>query len=151
MLETYDAINESIEKRLDELEHTAIGIVDRYWNWLRDVESRNSGWENKSNLRLRCERKGNSLRIDWTGLKWQGSKASGTRRPLMVYISKPKGKHAYTLTKLYQFAKDWEKPMIEETENQLVPIRWEASHLVKAMIAVRNARAVAAAAAGEDK
>jgi len=136
----YDEALDALERRAQQLFDAAYQIVERHWQLVRSMEAKHRGWENMSNLQLRCEKVGNSIRADWCGIKWIGSKAEGTRRSVRIFIAKPKGAHTYTLSKLFAFAKEWEKPMIENTEAQLAAIRREASQLVKAITAVRNVK-----------
>lgn len=140
----YDEAQRLLEARIGELFQAAYAITERHWTQLRRYEARlPSSWENKSDLQLRCHQVGNSIRVDWCGLRWHGSVKAGTRGSVRIYIPKPKGAHGYTVSRLLAFAKDWEKPLVEETEAQLVPIRREASQLVRAIGAVRHARQVA--------
>lgn len=133
-----------LERRIDALHARAYKIVERHWNYVREMEGRLPGWENKSSLQVRCAAKvGNSIRIDWCGIKWYGSKAKGDRKPIRTYIAKPKGAFGYTLSKLKALARDWEAQKVEETETQISDIRREASHLVKAIISIRNANLAA--------
>lgn len=140
----YDEAQCLLEEGIEDLFQTAYAITERHWVEVRRIESRlPSSWENKSNLQLRCHRVGNSIRVDWCGLRWHGSVKAGTRDSVRIYIPKPKGAHGYTVSRILAFAKDWEKSLIEDTEAQLVPIRREASQLVKAIAAVRHVRQIA--------
>lgn len=140
----HDEAQRILEARIDTLFHTAYAVVENHWQFVRRMESKSSHWEDKSCLQLRCQKVGNSIRADWCGIRWHGSKAMGNRGASRVYIAKPKGGHGYALSKIMAFAKEWEKPMIEETEARLAAIRREASLLVKAIAAIRIAkRAVA--------
>jgi hypothetical protein len=56
-------------------------------------------------------------------------------------IIKPKDSYGYTLSKLLTLSPDWAKDKVEETETQLADIRREASHLVKAIIYIKHAKA----------
>ena len=129
-----------LERRIDALHDRAYKIVEWHWNYVRDMERRLPGWENKSSLQVRCTKEGNSIRLDWCGIKWYGSKAKGNRKPVRTYIGKPKAAFGYTLSKLKAMARDWEADKVQETENSLADVRREASHLVKAIISVRNAK-----------
>lgn len=140
-MESIEAMMASIEKRIDELEEMASSMVDRYWQQVLLFEKSNPGWENRSGLRLRCHRKGNHLRIEWTGLKWY-RKNTGGFIPILKYISKGKSSHQYTLSKIFGYAKEWERPLIEETEKELALIRKESFFLNKAILSVRHAKAV---------
>lgn len=129
-----------LEQRITELHARAYRLVEQHWVYVKEMEGRLPGWENKSSLQVRCALlEGNSIRAEWCGIKWYGSKAKGDRRPIRTYITKPKGAYGYTLSKLTALAKDWEAQKVEELELQLSDIRREASHLVKAIINLRNA------------
>jgi len=149
-LNTYDEVVVFLERKIEDLYEQAYRIVEQHWAFVRQMENKHPGWENKSSLQLRCEKQGNSIRLDWCGIKWYGSRAKGNRKPIRVYITKPKGSHCYTLSKLLAFAKEWEKALVEDTERHLAEIRHEASHLVKAIASIRYARAVAAKSGGLD-
>lgn len=140
----YGEIIAALEELINELHARAYKIVESHWKYVRDMEGRLPGWENKSSLQVRCAKlNGNSIRADWCEIKWYGSKAKGDRRSIRVHITKPKDTHLYTLSKLKALARDWEASKVEETEYQLSDIRREASHLVKAIISIRNARLAA--------
>ncbi len=139
-MESLETIWTSIENRIDELEAIASSIIDRHWELV--MQNEKPGWQNKSQLNLRIHRKGNNLRIDWTGVKWS-STAKGRKYPLYTHITKGRGSHTYTLSKLFAFAREWEKPLIEETEKELAWIRREAFHLNRALFSIRYAKAAA--------
>jgi hypothetical protein len=115
-------------------------IVHAHWSQVKDMENRSPGWENKSNLQVRCVKEGNSLRLDWSGVKWYGSKAKGTRKLKRVHIRKPEGSYAYSLKKLFEHCKEWEKSLVKDTEGKLAAIRREARHVAKALQLIRFAR-----------
>jgi hypothetical protein len=123
-----------LERRIDTLHASAHSIVDRHWTFVYSMEKKFTGWEHKSTLQVRCMQEGNSIRLDWCGIKWYGSKANGDRKSIRTHVTRPKGAYEYTLSKLKALAQDWEADMVEETESQLTKIRREASHLVKAII-----------------
>lgn len=141
--ENYKTVMEALEGYMDALHDQAYELVMQHWEAVKLQERKAPGWENNSNLQLRCAKKGNSLRIDWCGIKWLGSKKMSNRRMVRIAIPKPAGVHNYSLPKLYAYAKEWEKPLIKDTEERLGAIRREASHVIKAIIAVRNAAKVA--------
>ena len=129
----------ALEDYLDALYDRAYEIVDAHWAVVREMERKSSGWENKSELQLRCNRKGNSIVLAWNRVRWYGSKQKGNRMRQLIHIAKPAGSYAYSLSKLLSFAKEWEQPLVRETEEKLAAIRQEASHVVKAVIALRHA------------
>lgn len=134
---------EALEGYMNALHDLAYEIAMGYWEAVKLQERKTPGWENRSNLQLRCAKKGNSLRIDWCGTKWIGSKKTNNRRMVRISIPKPAGVNSYSLPKLYAYAKEWEKPLVKETEDKLGAIRNEASHIIKAIRAIRNAATVA--------
>ena len=143
-------VMEALEGYMEALHDQAYEIVMQHWEAVKLQECNTPGWENSSNLQLRCELRGNSLRIDWCGIKWLGSKKMNNRRMVRITIPKPAGMHAYSLPKLYAHAKEWEKPLIKETEGKLTAIRSEASHLIKAIRSIRNAAKVRSTSGGEE-
>lgn len=62
---------------------------------------------------------------------------------VLKYIPKGKGSHIYPLSRIFGYAKEWEKPLIEETEKELAWIRREAFHLNKALFSIRYAKVAA--------
>ena len=141
---------EALEAYMGDLYNQAHEVVTQHWEAVRSQERKTPGWENSSNLQLRCELRGNSLRADWCGIKWIGSKKANNRRMVRIGIPKPAGTHSYSLPRLYAHAKEWEKPLVKETEEKLAAIRSEASHVIKAIRAIRNAAKVAAMAGGNN-
>ncbi len=134
---SYEDLIAALENRITTLHDMAYDIASAHFKLIKDGEAKMPGWENRSTLHLRCAKKGNSIRIDWCNVKWYGPK--GSRSMMRKPIPKPRGKHEYALGKLYAYAKDWEKPLIEDTEKQMAVIRQEASHLVKALTYLRYA------------
>lgn len=133
-----------LQRRIEQLYNEGKAIVDRYWKYVYEMENKLPGWESKCRLQVRCIVKGNSIRADWTEVKWYGSSAKGDRKPIRRQIIKPKDSYGYTLSKLKTLSPEWAKEIVEETETQLVSVRREASHLVKAIIYVKHAKEAAA-------
>ncbi len=129
-----------LQQRIDRLYREGKAIVDRYWKVIYAMENKLPGWESKCKLQVRCIVKGNSIRADWTEIKWYGSSAKGDRSSIRRQIIKPKDSYGYTLSKLQTLAPEWAKEIVEETETQLVGIRKEASHLVKAIMYIKHAK-----------
>lgn len=129
----------AMENYLETIFDLVFQIVDTHWELIRAMERRKPGWSEKSELQLRCTRKGNSIIISWTRVRWYGSTQKGSRIRKFEHISKPAGSHGYTLSKLLGFAKDWEKPLVQETEERLAVIRHELSLVVKALTSLRYA------------
>jgi hypothetical protein len=136
----HDHAIELLQQRIDQLYKDGKAIVDSYWQYVYDMEGRLPGWESKCRLQIRCIVKGNSIRADWTEVKWYGSSSKGDRKPVRRQIIKPKNSYGYTLSKLHTLAPEWAKDIVEETETQLVGVRREASHLVKAIMYIKHAK-----------
>ncbi len=136
----HDHAIELLQQRIDQLYKEGKAIVDRYWKYVYDMEKKLPGWESKCRLQVRCIVKGNSIRADWTEVKWYGSSAKGDRKPIRRQIIKPKDSYGYTLSKLHTLTPGWAKEIVEETEVRLVGIRREASHLVKAIMYIKHAK-----------
>jgi hypothetical protein len=132
-----------LQQRIDRLYRDGQAIVDKYWTYIYAMENKLPGWESKCRLQVRCIVKGNSIRADWTEVKWYGSSSKGDRNSIRRQIIKPKGSYGYTLSKLKTLAPDWAKEIVEETETQLVCVRREASHLVKAIMYIKHAKTAA--------
>ena len=129
-----------LQQRIEQLYNEGKAIVDRYWKYVYDMENKLPGWESKCRLQVRCIVKGNSIRADWTEVKWYGSSSKGDRNSIRRQIIKPKDSYGYTLSKLKTLAPEWAKEIVEETETQLVGVRREASHLVKAIMYIKHAK-----------
>ena len=143
-LSSHDRAVAILQNRIDQLYRQGKAIVDRYWQYIYDMEGKLPGWESKCRLQVRCIVKGNSIRADWTEIKWYGSSARGNRKPIRRQIIKPKDSYGYTLSKLHSLAPEWAKDIVEETETQLAGIRREASHLVKAIMYIKHAQEASA-------
>jgi hypothetical protein len=139
-ISSHDRAIAILQNRIDQIYKQGKAIVDRYWQYVYDMEGKLPGWESKCRLQVRCIVKGNSIRADWTEIKWYGSSARGDRKPIRKQIIKPKDSYGYTLSKLHMLAPEWAKDIVEETEMQLASIRREASHLVKAIMYVKHAQ-----------
>ena len=133
-----------LQQRIDRLYRDGQAIVDSYWTYIYAMEKKLPGWESKCRLQVRCIVKGNSIRADWTEIRWYGSSAKGDRKSIRRQIIKPKDSYGYTLSKLKTLAPEWAKEIVEETETQLINVRREASHLVKAIIYIKHAKEAAA-------
>jgi hypothetical protein len=141
---------EQLQAWLDDLYQQAEKIVEAHWVVVRATEQKMPGWENKSALQLRCTREGNSIKIEWAKIRWVGSKARGTRKAKREYIKKGKGP-GYSLKTLLSISKEWEKPLVEDTEGKLTAIRREAGHINKALQSIRFAKDARKVAMAADK
>jgi hypothetical protein len=141
---------EQLEAWLDDLYQKAETIVESHWSVVRANEQKMPGWENKSALQLRCSRKGNAIKIEWTKIRWVGSKAKGTRRSIREYIKRGKG-YGYSLKTLLAVSRAWEKPLVEQTERKLAAIRREAGHVNKSLQYIRFAMDARKEAMAENK
>jgi hypothetical protein len=141
---------EQLHAWLDDLHKQAEKIVEAHWVVVRSTEQKMPGWENKSALQLRCTREGNSIKIEWAKIRWVGSKARGTRKAKREYIKKGKGP-GYSLKTLLSISREWEKPLVEDTESKLTAIRREAGHINKALQSIRFAKDARKVAMAADK
>jgi hypothetical protein len=138
--ESYNMAVEALERRIDELALNADDVVKGHWAAVKATEAGMSGMVNKSTLQVRSVKDGNSIRADWCGVEWWGAKSRGTRTKIRHPISKPADSHMYSLTKLCKHCKEWEKPLVKDTEEKLAIIRREARHINKALQQLRFAR-----------
>lgn len=76
---------------------------------------------------------GNTLTVIWYEVHWYGSKAAKTRRMTKKIVRKPKDKHGYNLEALLKLAQPWEAGMVRDIEQELLPIRREATFIGKAI------------------
>jgi hypothetical protein len=134
---------------LDALYDRAYTIVDAHWREVRAMEKRMPGWENKSELSVRCARSGNALKLEWARIRWAGSKTRGTRTMLRETLRKQG--YGYSIKTLLALSKDWERPLVENTEMQLMAIRREWRHITTALRYIRFAKASAEDQCGEEK
>lgn len=141
---------EQLHAWLDDLYEQAEKIVEAHWAVVRATEQKMPGWENKSALQLRCARVGNSIKIEWVKIRWVGSKTRGTRKAKREYIRKGDD-YGYSLNTLLGLSKEWEKPLVRDTETRLTAIRREARHINKALQLIRFAKDARKAAIATDK
>lgn len=122
---------------MHDLHVTAAAVVDDHWQQIKAMEKQAQAWSDKSTLVLAAHRKGNHLQIKWIGTKWYGVK--NARRQLKISIPRAKSELTYTMAKLKPWTKEWEAPIVEETERKLTAIRKQAHFIVRSIMAVRNA------------
>lgn len=133
-----ELVVEHIEGWLSSLYDEAFKIADAHWKVVRENAGKFPGWENKSRLQLRVLKKGNMIRADWTEIGWVGSKAKGNRKLVRKYIPM-KLEYGYRIEDLLALARDWEAPLVEDTEVKLAEIRRKARHINKALLLIRHA------------
>ena len=139
---TYDLAMEHLEECIKALHMNAVAIVDEHWAQILEHENKARSWQEKSQLQLACHRKGNNIQIKWIGTKWYGKASS--RRSVRTNIARGAGELTYSMAKLREWTREWEAPIVEETERKLTSIRRQAQHVVKAIMALRHAKLVAA-------
>jgi hypothetical protein len=105
-----------------------------------EMERQRGGGKYRNRLRLRGIKKDNSVRLEWVGISWTGKNAGGKLFDKKVHITRPANSFGYTLTKLFKFAHEWEKHLVEVTESKLVGIRQELHHLTRAVISISHAQ-----------
>ena len=138
----YDLAMEHLEECVKALHMAAVAIVDEHWAQILEHENKARTWQDKSQLQLACHRKGNNIQIKWIGTKWYGK--APARRSVRTNIARGAGELAYSMAKLREWTREWELPIVEETERKLTSIRRQAQHVVKAIMALRHAKLVAA-------
>ena len=125
-------IKTTLERHMESLYERAMAVVDDYYRFKIDT-NKQMDWEKKSSLKPRVRQRGLSIAAEWYDVRWYGSNAKGTRRAVTRYIAKPRAAHGYTLSKLLEYAQDWEKDKVAETEKVLTAIRYEAGCIMKAL------------------
>ncbi len=100
-------IKTALERDMESLYRRAAGVVEGYYRF-KDEMNRRMDWSEKSSLKPRVRQRGLSIAAEWCEVRWYGSKANGKRRVFTTYIAKPKSAHGYTLSKLLEYAQDWE-------------------------------------------
>lgn len=143
----YKVAREALERRIEDLIKEAYAVVEDHWKVVYAEEKQRPGWKNASSLQLRARKVGNSIILEWSGVRWYGG--TGQRRKKLVYIPKTRGEYSYSMSKLMAFAKDWEKPLVEQTEKRLAAIRREAGHIAKALQSIRHAQEYSASSVGK--
>lgn len=129
-------IKEALERRMEELHQEVEGIVGRYWATVLRMEGEADDVKKRNKLRVRCVKDGNSVRAEWYVVTWIGTTKEGKLYDKKQPITKPARSFGYTISKLHKYAHEWEKEIVEETENRLVGIRQEAYHLTRALLSV---------------
>ncbi|MEW6169547.1 MAG: conjugative transfer protein MobI(A/C) [Pseudomonadota bacterium] len=127
-----------MEKHMQELYRKATEVVEEYYKFKIEMNKK-MDWPKKSSLKPRVRQRGLSIAAEWYDKRWYGSKAKGTRRAFTTYIAKPRTAHGYTLSKLLEYAQDWEKDKVAETENALAAIRYEAGCVMRALSYLNSA------------
>ncbi|AVO43572.1 conjugative transfer protein MobI(A/C) [Simplicispira suum] len=128
---------DALEACMHDLHVTAAAVVDDHWQQIKDMEKQTQSWSDKSTLVLAAYRKGNHLQLKWIGTKWYGVKDA--RRQVKISIPRAKSELTYTMAKLRPWTKEWEAPIVEETERKITSIRKEAHFVVRSIMAIRNA------------
>ena len=118
--------------RLETLETKATGLGKRHFDFVM-AENKARAWEHKSVLYAQARMRDNTLSVIWYEVHWYGSKAAKTRRMTKKLIRKPKVKHGYNLDALLKLAQPWEVDRVRDIEQELLPIRREATFIGKAI------------------
>jgi hypothetical protein len=139
MTHTYEEIKTAIVARIDEVYEIAYSLVIAHWDQVKERERGAKNWSDRSTLVLRCGRTGNSIRLDWSAIRWVGNKKQGSMKKYRLSIPKPRDNYRYSDKSLQRHARDWEWEMVKETEIRLAEIRREASLLAKGLTSIRHA------------
>ena len=130
-MEVGDAIS-LLRARLEALETKAADLCKQHFDFVM-AENKARAWEQKSALYAQARMRDNTLGVAWYEVHWYGSKAAKTRRMTKRLIRKPKLKHGYNLDALLKLAQLWEADMVRNIEQELLPIRREATLIGKAI------------------
>lgn len=139
-MDSFEQSIAAIEAAINELHGEAMTAADAYWDRVTAHEKRSTGLDGKSSLELSCSKRGNNLLIQWKGVKWFGP--TNKRVRIRAAIAREKETFTYPDKSLKQFAKEWEWEMVKETEMIMQSIRRQNHHLVRAIMSIRNAKAV---------
>jgi hypothetical protein len=130
-MEVGDAIS-LLRARLEALETKAADLCKQHFDFVM-AENKARAWEQKSVLYAQARMRDNTVTVIWYEVHWYGSKAAKTRRMTKKLIRKPKLKHGYNLDALLKLAQPWEVDMVRNIEQELLPIRREATLIGKAI------------------
>lgn len=128
---------QALEECMTELHAAAAAVVFDHWEKIKAHESRTTGYDDRSNIGPAAHRQGNHIQAKWIAINWYGKGAA--RRQVKVNIPRSRVELTYSMAKLVPYAKEWELPIIEETERKLTFIRKQAHHVVRAIMAMKNA------------
>ena len=126
-----DSIN-LLRARLEVLVMEATVLGKRHFDFVM-AENKSKSWEHKSVLYAHTRMRDNTLNALWCEIHWYGSKAAKNRRMAKKHIRKPKNKHGYNLDALLKIAQPWEADLVRDIEQELIPIRREATFIGKAI------------------
>jgi len=129
--------DEALETALNSIHTQALLVVDAHWSAVSAHEKNATEWKDKSVLQLSCHRKGNHIQMKWIVVSWVGRAAN--RRQIKTNIPKSANEFKYTMASLLKHARQWEGPLIAETESKLASLRKQASFVVKAKVSLRYA------------
>jgi hypothetical protein len=133
-----EEVKAALERHMESLYRKALAVVDDYYKFKIEL-NKQMDWPKKSSLKPRVRQRGLSITAEWYDKRWYGSKAKGNRKAFTTYIAKPRTAHGYTLNKLLDYAQDWERDKVVETENALAAIRYEAGCVMRALYYLNKA------------
>ena len=146
-MDAFDNCIVVIEEQIDALFNEAMKAADTYWDAVTAHEKQATGPEKRSNLELSCTKRGNNIQVLWKGIRWYGPPNKRTR--VRLTIARDKTTFTYADGSLKDYAKEWEWPLVKETEMTMQSIRRQNHHLVRAIMSIRNAKQVRRAADGK--
>lgn len=127
------ALVASVDDELERLAKLALQLIDGHWEFVRTTERAKTDWNDKSRLQVRLRQyEGGAFALEWTEVRWGGSKAKGNRQRIFGYIPTLKDSYGYSNAKLQRLARDWEVAAVLQLEKKLAAIRKTASYLHKA-------------------
>lgn len=133
----YQTALHALEECMADLHASAAAVVYEHWEKIKAHEARTTGYEDRSNIGPAAHRQGNHIQAKWIAIKWYGKGAA--RKQVKVNIPRSRVELTYSMAKLAPYAKEWEIPIIQDTEKKLTSIRKQAHHVVRAIMAMKNA------------
>lgn len=132
------AAEQALAEHMEALYIRALTAVDAYYTF-KDEMNKQMDWRRKSSLKPRVRKRELSVVAEWYEKRWYPSGKGGERKPYTTYIDKPRGKAAYSMSKILKYAQDWEREKVIETEKEFAKIRHEATCVMKALTYIRKA------------
>lgn len=123
---------ENLRNQLAVLEEQANDLCQQHLELVKRTNKR-LGWNDHSTLFVQARMRDNTLTINWSTVKWYGSRTEGKRRMVKTSIGKRRDRYEYNMVALLDKAQPWEIDMVREIETDLVPVRREAKFIGEAI------------------
>jgi|GEM_PF-6731458 len=133
----YDDSMKALVELVDDLHSQMDMLMLSYRAQVKAAERKVQDWKDMSCLRLYVHRKkdGNHVQAKWVHVVWVGTKLN--RKEKLTAVPKSKTEDTYSMVQLKKLAKDWEWPLVEDTEKQLGLLRRQIAFIVKAQASLR--------------